>query len=99
MTQRIGNDDEIFRGIERLTRTKQLTGERRRQHARGRAAGSMQNEYRLARGLADCGVVNPELAHHFAGVEFEVLRDKVALPGRGIVRSLRGSDGHRKQER
>jgi len=46
--ERVRQDDEIFRGVERLTRAEQLTRESRCQHAARRARGAMQHEHRLA---------------------------------------------------
>ena len=56
-------------GIERLAGAEQLAGEISGQHPRCVAAGSVQHQHRLARGLADGGVMQPQFRHGFAGVE------------------------------
>src|SRR5271169_2824026 len=80
MADAVGDDDVIFRGIERLAGAEQFAGEGRRQHARSRSTGSVQHQHRLAGRLADGSVVELELAHRFAGMEFEVLREEVIMP-------------------
>jgi hypothetical protein len=85
-TDTVGNDDVVFRRIEELAGAEQLTAEGRRQHAGGRAARAVEHQHRLAGGLADGSVVQPQLRHGLAGVEFEILCDPVALFRRGIVR-------------
>ena len=90
MADAVGNDDVVFRGVERLAGTKQLGGETRRQHARCRTAGAVQHQHRLAAGLAHGGVVKPQLARGLAAVEFEIPGDPVGLFRRGIVRRQRG---------
>src|SRR6266478_8302663 len=85
MADAVGNDDVIFRCIERLALTEQLAGEARRQHARRRAAGAVQHQHRLAVRLTDGGIVQLQFRQGLTGMEFEILRDPLALSGRGIV--------------
>jgi hypothetical protein len=66
-------------GIERLAGTEQLASIARRQHAGRRAAGAVQHQHRNSCGLAHGGVVQPDLRHHLAGMEFEILGDPFAL--------------------
>jgi hypothetical protein len=89
----VGNDDVVFRRIERLAGAEQFAAEIRRQHAGRRAARAVQHQHRLPARLADRGVVQPQLGHRLAGVEFEIPGDPVALFRRGIV-GCESGDGH-----
>jgi hypothetical protein len=82
----VGNDDVVFRRIQRLAGAEQLAREARRQHARRRAARTVQHQHRLTGRLADGGIMKAQFRHRFAGVEFEIFCDPVALLRRGVVR-------------
>jgi hypothetical protein len=81
----VGNDDVVFRRIERLAGSEHLAGKGWREHRRRRAAGAVQHQHRLAGRCAHGGVVQLQLRHGLAGVKLEILRDPIALFGRGIV--------------
>jgi hypothetical protein len=88
----VRDDDVVLRRVERLAGAEQFAGKGRRQHVGGGAARSMQHQHRLAGRLADRGVVQPQL-HGFAGVEFEIPGDPVALFGRRIICGRCGEGG------
>ena len=48
MPDAVGENDVIFRRIERLAGSEQFDGESRRQHRRRRLARTMQHKHRLA---------------------------------------------------
>ena len=49
MTDGVGQDDEIFARIERLSGPEQLAAKARRQHAGTRAGGAVQDQARARR--------------------------------------------------
>src|SRR5262249_1092985 len=67
----------------------QLAGEILVQEIRVRAARSVQDQHRLARGRTDRRVVQPYLGKHLPGVKAEVLRDPVGFFRRRVVRGAR----------
>ena len=82
---RVRQDDEIFRGVERLARRRTARRRRPRQETGAGASGAVQDQHRLAGRRADRRIVQPHFGHHLAGVEAEVLGDPVALLRRRIV--------------
>jgi hypothetical protein len=98
MTERIGKDDEIFLGVERLSRPEQFAGKGRRQHAHSRTAGAMQNDNRNSFPFPDRPIVKADLGKNLAGMKAEVARNPVAFFRSGIVRGVRDKRDHCESE-
>ena len=96
MADRVGQNDEIFARVERRAGAEQFAGELRREQAFGGAAGAVQDHDRLARRLADGGVVQAQLRHHLAGVKFEIPRDPIGFLRCRIIGCL--SDAAQQQQ-
>ncbi len=95
---RVGDDDEVLGGVERLTRPEERAGEPVGEHALGAAGRAMQHQHRQARGVADRRVAHPHLRHDLAGVEGEVLDDVLARLRLGKIRRPRaGRDGDQRR--
>ena len=98
-SDRVGDDDEVLRGVERLTRPVQRAGEALGEHALRAAGRAMQHQHRLARGVADRRVAHLHLRHDLAGVEGEVFDHVLAGLRLGKIRRRHGErDGdHRRR--
>src|SRR5438067_11656002 len=93
----IRKNDVVARGIEKLARAEEFTGKNGRKELLCSAPGAMQNQdrigdasLRVARGLAERGVVKTQIGERFTRAKLEMLRDKVASARGGRVRLLAG---------
>src|SRR5262249_26747122 len=96
----VRQDNEILRGVERLTGGEQLVGKRREKPSLTARAGAVQQQDRvgdvarsIALGRAECRVMQLQLAELLAVREGEVLDDEVALAlvwPAGLSERLRG---------
>ena len=77
--QGVGDDDKVFRGVQRLAGAEQLARVSRRQHRRGGPRGAVQDQYRLARGIADRDVMEAQFGKGLAGVKPKIFRGPVGL--------------------
>ena len=82
----VGQHDEIARRVENLAGTEQLATEGRGEKSAGGAARAMADQHRVAHDAlrvfarrAERDVMDSQLGQRFAGDEFEVLGDEVAL--------------------
>jgi hypothetical protein len=90
---RVRQDDEIFAGVQRLARAKQLACKAGVDHAHARAGGAVQHQHGFAFGVTNGGVVDAQLGHDLSGVEAEIFGDVAGLDGRGVVGGV-GGEGH-----
>jgi hypothetical protein len=99
VAERVGNDDVVFFGIERLPGPEQFAGKSGRQHALTGTAGSMQNNNRNSVRLAYRPVMEAHLGQNLAGVEFEVARDPNSFLRCRIVGGTSGERAGYKDEK
>ena len=104
MTDVVGKDDEVARGVEQRCPAEQFAGKLGPDELRAASAGAVHDQHGVAHdagcvafGLAQCSVVNPQLRKTLARPELEVIQDEVMLFGRWILR--RGDGRHHQRER
>ena len=72
-TERIRDDDEVLFRIERLALAEKLASKTRREHGLRRACCAMQDQHRLAGGLADSLISHADFRQCFTRMETEIL--------------------------
>ena len=92
----VGQDDEVTRGIEKLSGTEEDVSKLRGEELMSCPAGAVENEddvgdfaARIFCRFAEGRVVQAELGERLAGLEMEVVGDVVAFGGSGLRRSWR----------
>ncbi len=107
MADRIGQDDEIARSVERLAGAEQFVGEEGpRRELRAAAAGAVQDHHGIvdkALGVAvrgaDGAVMLAQFGENLAGAEAEIADYEVTLRRRPLGIGRRGAQHQRQQRR
>src|SRR5215471_11210515 len=93
----VGKNDVVACNVKKLSGSVQCARKIRDEELMAGAAGAVQNQNRIcdaalrvARGLSQRRVMQPQLRQRFARAKLEVLRDIVALRRRGYRSLLRG---------
>ncbi len=106
VTDAVGQDDEVPRGVERLSGAEQLAAERRATESLHRSAGAVQNHHRVAHDAArvaprraDRPVMQLQRGQRFAGPELEIAQREVAFNGRRKCPRRLSARGRRNEQR